>query len=418
MNFNCSFPPNTIIANITTGNGTIQPLYYSNFTTSRDNIQSCGAPTSLRPHDGDCLMPWPYTLAWILVHFPITLLRVNRWERVQTLSLILAFFTLFITIQSYTTKMTPELVLVWMPLAIVLDIGAMMQLVYLLVEENGVVLLLLALRSSTLGLIWRKKSTSPDQARLSRHQAVECDKSMYPIQTWIMVSWRLMENLVPVVELEPDPIPAGEGLVRKAWICAAALLTGLVLLILQLYGLVSAAQGRRARGLKAIWCSTMFQSSLSVSSNCELYPISLSKSPGTGCIELPAIDKQRWLEASVAVLSVSLLFEAFDALILISVSNNTCCWNGARRKRPWFTMFAGNAILLAVLITGVFQALSLPYQINKHLSVFRYEGSIGAATVCSASILPPGVRGSIIGWTDGFLNSWGETYKPIEYMEN
>jgi hypothetical protein len=135
----CNLSPNATI-----GLG----LQFSNFSASRQNIAPCGQPTYLRPDPGGCLLPWPYTLAWILIHLPVTILRVRSWERVQTLSLVLATFSVYFTLQAYTTHLAADQILVWMPLAIVLDIGAMMQLVFLIVEENGILLLWLALVGS------------------------------------------------------------------------------------------------------------------------------------------------------------------------------------------------------------------------------------------------------------------------------
>lgn len=143
----CTLSPTTIVGVNQTDNS---PLLFSAFDSSRRNMESCGEPTYLRPDPGGCLLPWPYTMAWILVHLPVTVLRVTRWEKVQTLSIILAFFSVYFTLQAYTTHLTPDQVMVWMPLAIVLDVGSMMQLVFLVVEQNGVVLLWYALKQSIL----------------------------------------------------------------------------------------------------------------------------------------------------------------------------------------------------------------------------------------------------------------------------
>jgi hypothetical protein len=55
---------------------------------------------------------------------------------VQVLSLALAVFAAACTVQSFvSTRFKPEGVLVWMPLTLPLDAGAMMQLMALIVEE-------------------------------------------------------------------------------------------------------------------------------------------------------------------------------------------------------------------------------------------------------------------------------------------
>jgi hypothetical protein len=177
MDITCGLTPNSIIGNYTSPTNSsdiAKVLRYSDFADSRQNIQPCDAATYLRPDPGGCLMPWPYTLAWILIHFPITLLRVQMWERVQALSILLAMFSVFVTIQSYTTHMSADQILVWMPLAIVLDIGAMMQLVFLIVQENGVVLLWYAFRGSILGVFGDGRSKkAARQLMIERPQTTE-----------------------------------------------------------------------------------------------------------------------------------------------------------------------------------------------------------------------------------------------------
>jgi hypothetical protein len=154
----------------------------------------------------------------------------------------------------------------------------------------------------------------------------------------------------------------------------------------------------------------MFQAgALSVMSNCDMHRVDMSASQGIGCIRLPADDQYRWLAGTVAVLSICLVFEILDGAILVLVSAKSS-WRGNKMKRPWFSMFAGNMVLICILIVGIYSASQLPRQITKLVWVFRYEPSIQASTVCIGTLKSYGVRGSIIGWTDGFLKSWGEAY--------
>lgn len=140
----CSISPNaTVSARLN--------LQYHHFDSSRENIAPClddSPSTYIRPSTGGSLLPWPYSLAWLLVHLPVTLLRVSHWQRVQTLSLVLAVFSVYFTLQAYTTHLEPSQVLVWAPLPLILDVGAMMQLAFLVIRENGVLLLWCAFKDS------------------------------------------------------------------------------------------------------------------------------------------------------------------------------------------------------------------------------------------------------------------------------
>lgn len=111
--------------------------HWGDFYDSYVTAKSCAAPSYIRPDHAGSILPWPYTIAWFLVHFPVTLIRVHRWERVQALSLILAVMTIAFQLQAYANGLGPEAVLVWMPIFVVLDIGAMMQLVFLIIEDTG-----------------------------------------------------------------------------------------------------------------------------------------------------------------------------------------------------------------------------------------------------------------------------------------
>lgn len=66
--------------------------FYESWTKSQPCVELL---SYVRPDDAGSILPWPYTLAWFLVHFLITLIRVHRWERVQALSIILAIITVW-----------------------------------------------------------------------------------------------------------------------------------------------------------------------------------------------------------------------------------------------------------------------------------------------------------------------------------
>ena len=197
-------------------------------------------------------------------------------------------------------------------------------------------------------------------------------------------------------------------LLGRAWIALFAIALGLLLLVIQIFGLARAAVGSQQENIEAQWCSTLFASSIAVESNCVLYNVTASFSQGIGCITLRGYEQYTWLKASIVILSISLIFEVFDCLILTLV-NGTTRWRGAKMKRPWFTMFTGNRVLLVLIIAGAFTAQRLPRNIDQRVTIFKHQQSSEA---CIGELTPYGVRGAIIGWTDGFLESWGNTYSP------
>jgi len=79
-------------------------------------------------------------------------------------------------------------------------------------------------------------------------------------------------------------------------------------------------------------------------------------------------------------------------------------------RRPWFSMFTGILSLFTIIIFGVFTASILPPGISERVTIFRVEPGLKGLTACEGRLTPGGVRGSIIGWSDGFFNSWNQTY--------
>lgn len=127
----CAISPNTTIGS---------PDYnvqYWQFQPSLDQHANCTETTYLRPDIAGSILPWPYALAWLLIHVPLVLIRVARWEKVQMLSLFLAAVSIASFTQAYSsTQRRPEEILVWSPLTIVLDVGAVLQLFFLVVESS------------------------------------------------------------------------------------------------------------------------------------------------------------------------------------------------------------------------------------------------------------------------------------------
>jgi len=123
----CQFSPNTtLVSNFT----------FSVFIASQADNITCPS-TYLRPDPGGALIPWLYSLFLLLFHLPACVLRVVRWQSAQYLSLGLAALSIALCIQSYiSTSLVAEEILVWMPLTLMLDVGAMLQMVVLLIEKN------------------------------------------------------------------------------------------------------------------------------------------------------------------------------------------------------------------------------------------------------------------------------------------
>lgn len=94
-------------------------------------------PSYLRPDIGGALMPWVYTAVVIVVHIPIVVIRVVRWEAVQTWCMAATLLTIIVTVQAYvSTQFQAEKILTWTPLLLIIDAGSSAQVLFLLVEDR------------------------------------------------------------------------------------------------------------------------------------------------------------------------------------------------------------------------------------------------------------------------------------------
>lgn len=396
MNMNCGIHDNTTI-----GPDEYHAQYWQFFASMSKNA-TCSERTYLRPDTAGSIIPWPYALAWLLIHAPLVLIRVARWEKVQALSLVLAAISIGWSVEAYlSTQRRPGEILVWSPLTIILDVGAVMQLAFLVVEDfaekgfagqkaKGLV----AFRV-LMGSLYKHHKTPPP--------SIKSETEVEPNTEHI----ELVETGTSA--LTTPTLQPSRG---KALIVILALLLFFALLCLQIIGLASAIIGLRVKdSLDSTWCSPMFESfAIGVlDGNCRLHAVSPSASHGIGCITLSGARQAGWLAGTVGVLAASLALELADMLILALVGSHYR-WRGAKMRRPWCTMFCGIVILVFYVIYGFMESSRLPSGVPEVVWVFRKEPSLGIETVCRGVVTPAGVRGSIMGWTDGFLSNWGGTY--------
>jgi len=428
----CQFSPDFSIApNVT----------YSIFNSSFSLNTEC--PESyLRPDPGGALIPWLYALFLLLFHLPACIIRAVRWESAQYLALCLALFNVTVTIQSYvSTRLNPAQVLVWMPLTLLLDIGAMLQMVVLILEMPGysVSVLLRALKEQIIliGRIiaegsHRKKGREEgrEEGQEERQEGISLNNmneesagSASGAQSQV-ANGRTME-IQPVLPraITAETAETGRVAANRRWtkvkhalVALFATFFGLTLFVLQMYGLKAAKDGLKKKNLTVKWCSPTFRDfALAVTTgNCQLYRIIDSSSYGIGCIELPAYQQEDWLKGTVAALSISLVCQVVD-LLLVKFAGRTKQGRdrkvrGTRLRRPWLSLFIGPLIFVLLIYYGLITANQLPKGVTDVIWIYRKDSTADIGRVCRGSLKSPGLRGMIIGWTDGLFGSWGSLY--------
>ena len=378
----------------------------------------------LRPDTGGALLPWIYTVLIIVIHLPVVIIRVVRWEIVQSWCLVSTLFTVIVYTQAYiSTNFDPAKILVWTPVVLVIDAGSMLQVFFLVIEAKKI---LLGDRLVIMEPPENEPNTDGSQASsgLLRHfRAIREPRSAQePSQT----------NSVALVTVPNGneghgaeciscpkhcaPAPPEEELPKwkdpAVYSAAIAALLFIATLVLQLLGLAKAVQALQASPdpPDVRWCSTLFQPfGIGVlDGDCNVYSIDQNNHKGIGCIEIPGHWQRQWLKGTVAAIVAEIIAEFVDLLILSIANKSTkCCGGAVKFKRPWFTIFGGGIVLIVTLIYGINYASALPPGVTSRMTVMA--DSDGPATY-PIKVTSAGLRGTLLGWNDGLFEDWNTTY--------
>jgi hypothetical protein len=193
-----------------------------------------------------------------------------------------------------------------------------------------------------------------------------------------------------------------------AAVMVSSFLLFLAIVTLQIAGLAMSFK-TPVKDITASWCSPMFASfALSVqNADCTFQSVTDNVHKGIGCIELEGARQEIWIKVTQITLIISLCLEIVDAAILYFVSAKRTCLT-VKMKRPWCTIMFGIIMLLLILLMGSIDAYALPPGINKRtLVVIKTDPS---PFLCTGELSPAGLRGQLIGWLDGLLQSWQARY--------
>ena len=401
----------------------------------------------LRPDIGGALLPWIYTAVVIVVHIPTVVIRVQRWETVQTWCLAATLLTVVLYAQAYvSTGFAADQVLTWTPLLLVIDAGSMLQLFVLVVEAGGLVTRVRAevgvwgggLRRVRgrirFGCLRRRREQRPELVGKMHGADEEMGQVMI---TRAAVSeqgtsgegdGQLRTSLYDVSSTSPriepvgvETIPAGLRLepehrastpLRKErifWVAIASLTLFIAVFVLQLLGLQAAARENRGKPPSVSWCSPIFQpfGIAVLDGDCNIYPVDQTFNKGIGCIHILGVQQMAWIKGTLIVTSITLILEAADLLILVLV-NSKSKWAEVKMRRPWCTIFGGMAVLGVTLLYGIRYSYELPPGITERVVVVMDVH--GDVSMYAGTLATAGVRGAIIGWNDGLFSSWGTTY--------
>jgi hypothetical protein len=374
-------------------------LWPSSAITS-DPIRCSEAASYIRPDIAGSIIPWDLVAALFIVHLPLVLVRVVAWKKGQIVVLIVAFVGAITTTQAYvSTKLHPTKVMVWTPILLVIDVGVVLQVFILVVEKYGPQFPLLRhilhpvnqtndgfLNPILLSENWRHRST---------HSAIGTNRTpgVQPRQQGPS-------------DLEQQDDTSQDISWVELFVAISALILFFCMIALQIIGLVAAGRARSVGNLEVSWCSPVFNSFAFavLDSSCNIYAVKQNKKGGIACIELPAKLQHRWSVATEVVVALSLVLQFIDFCILLCVNSKYRQLRQVKMKRPWLSMFFGLLVLITMMGLGISQAYTLPPGITKDILV---ANKAEKEFICRATLTPPGLRGSNIGWWDGLMQSWG-----------
>ncbi|KAF6223315.1 hypothetical protein HO133_000157 [Letharia lupina] len=360
-------------------------------------IRQLDGPSYLRPDIGGALVPWVYSIIILLVHIPVVIIRVVKWEAVQTWCLGATVFTIAITAQAFaSTNFRSDKILTWTPLLLVIDAGSMAQVLFLVVEDYE---LLTRLRRAIMPL-----RVKPSEEPFLHDE--EAGKSGDPDEGVFIA----MRTVSPVASTTAPTSSTHPPLFTSKPLYVALISSLLLISVfaLQFLGLHHAVNAARQSAPSVSWCSPIFQpfGVAVLDGNCNVWPILQTFSKGVGCILIPGNQQMAWLKATVAGTGISIALELVDIGILATVHSGTR-WRGVKMRRPWFTMFSGVAVLGLILVFGVVYSTILPPGISEKVWIVM---DAGAVTVYEGELGTAGLRGAMIGWNDGVFQGWGNTY--------
>jgi hypothetical protein len=191
----------------------------------------------------------------------------------------------------------------------------------------------------------------------------------------------------------------------------AALVLLLAIFILQVLGVRAAARHRKSNAEPPVsWCSPGFLpfAKAVLDSSCRIYDVDQNIGKSISCINIPGRWQRDWLEWTTIGTSIAIVLQFIDFLVLCSV-NSGSKWREVKMRRPWCTMFAGLAVLGVTLFFGLTYASNLPPGISEQVWVVMDSGA-DKPVLYSAHLTTAGLRGQVIAWFDGLLDSWGSRY--------
>lgn len=342
---------------------------------------------------GGALFPWAYTILFLITHIPVVFIRVVRFDHVQWFCIGSALLGVYLAIQGYvSTDFAASKILLWSPILLVIDAGAMLQVFFLVIEGVSV-----RVGERT---ILMEPGDAPDGVALPQSEplATSVPRRFESIRRRLVPGSRKYSEAVVASEdgstQEKSNIPSP----WPAWFAAGiSAILFLMIVILQILGLHAVfSKGGLRNAPTSVWCSPMFQpfGVAVMDGDCHIYAIAARSAQGIGCIELPGLWQREWFWISAIGTSLCLVAEFIDMMLLALVNGKHKVGGAVKLKRPWSTMILGLAALCVTLFFGVEYSNMLPPGITQRVMVVA---EVGHLMGFQGTLVTTGLRGALIG---------------------
>lgn len=364
---------------------------------------------------GGALFPWAYTILFLVTHVPVVFIRVVRFDLVQYFCIGSAILAVYLAIQEYvSTGFETSKVLLWSPLLLVIDAGAMLQVFFLVIEGVAVKVgqrtILMepgeAPEDEILPQSEPLLKSIPERFKTLRRRLVAKrgrDEGSKEVEEAAKLNDKHIAKVSSQQEHDlPSPWPA-----RIAATISAMLFIAIV--VLQILGIQAAFKKGNLKTVPVTtWCSPGFQpfGVAMMDGDCNRHEIIRRNAEGIGCVDLPGLWQREWLYISGIGTLICLICEGTD-MVFLALVNGKSKFRLVKLKRPWSTMILGLVALGITLFYGVQYANSLPYGITHRVLIVVDAGNLMGF---DGELVSAGLRGSLIGWSDGLFSSWGKAY--------
>lgn len=300
--------------------------------------------------------PWDLTAFLLLLHIPLFIVRIVKFDKAQLLSIVLAALSLCFTIQAFvSTKMEAAKILVWMPLTSVVDAGSMLSIACLVDEENREERRAEKASEAAEPLL----RTPPTPRHPSQDYLMTPPLAQQRSHDYLLAhtlsqqasrdSMRTMASTSPFLETR-DKKRKMKRLHRAVLFITSFLFLSII--GLQITGLVFALRERFKTSFTVLDCSPAFVGFALQTQNCTVLPIITELDKGISCVALPGTKQDRWITSTIVVLLLVLICESVDFIIvrfvLIKKKMLDHPW-----KRPMLTFICGLIILTVLLADGM-----------------------------------------------------------------